>query len=89
MILKRLAVISKSSGECKNEQIISAAIKLLKDNDYRVRYGAVTALLAIGEKGDSLLIGELRGLLNDPSKLVKNIAVKALAKLDNSSKSAK
>lgn len=84
MILKQLADIPKSCGECKNGQVIFAVMKLLKDDDYRVRYGAVTALLVIGEKGDSLLIEELRILLNDSNKLVKKAAGKALAKLGNS-----
>lgn len=81
MILKQLAGISKPCGECKNGQVISEVIKLLRDDDYRVRYGAVTALLVTGEKGDSLLVAALRSLLNDSNKSVKKAAVKALAKL--------
>ncbi len=84
MILKRLGDISKSCAEFKDKQIIQALIKLFKDNDYRVRYSAVNALLVTGEKGDSLLIEELRVLLKDPNKLVKKAAVKAIAKLGNS-----
>lgn len=80
-IVKRLADISISSGEYKNDQVIFALIDLLKDADYRIRYDAVTVLAAIGDKEDNRLIKQIIFLSNDSNELVKKAAINALNKL--------
>lgn len=88
-ILKRLAAASQPPGGFRGEEVTHRLIKLLKDNDYRLRYEAVTVLADIGEKGDSRLIESMRVLLNDSDKLVRKTAAKALTKLGASKLAAK
>lgn len=88
-ILRRLADASEPLGGFRGEEVIQRLIELLKDNDYRLRYEAVTVLADMGEKGDSSLIEPIRVLLNDSDKLVRKAAVKALTKLGGSKLASK
>ncbi len=88
-ILRRLADVSEPSGGFRGDEVIPRLIKLLKDNDYRLRYEAVTVLADMGEKGDRSLIEPIRVLLSDSDKLVRKIAAKALTKLGDSKLASK